>query len=109
MKNDINIELIKYWLDIIFKSPAATAQLQSFNFIIPNELMPRSVVVSKIASTIAKQLLRPSSKTSHKRRRNSIKCIIHVAIEAKLSAGDGNVFSSAVNCCGKFAGKVLKK
>ena len=108
-KNDVKIELIKYWLDIILKNPAVRGQLQRFNVIIPEELIPRSVVVSKIASTIAKQFLTPSSKGSHERRRNSIQYVIRVAKEAKLSEGDGNVLSSNVNCCGKFASKVLKK
>ena len=109
MKNNVKIELIKYWLDIILKSPAVTGQLQRFNVIILDELMPRSVVVSKIASTIAKQFLTLSSKGSHERRRNSIKYVIRVAKEAKLSEGDGKVLSSAVNYCGKFASKVLKE
>ena len=73
MKNDVKIKLIKYWLDIILKSPAVTCQLQRFNVIIPDELMPRSVVVSKIASTIAKQFLTPSSKG-----RSSIKYVARV-------------------------------
>ena len=108
MKNNVKIELIKYWLDIILKSPAVTGQLQRFNVIILDELMPRSVV-SKIASTIAKQFLTPSSKESHERRSNTIKYVIRVVKEAKLSEGDGKVLSSAVDCCGKFASKVLKE
>ena len=95
MKNDVKIELIKYWVYNILKSPAMTGQLQHFNVSIPDELMPRSIVVSKIASTIAKQFLTTSCQGSHKRRRNSIK--------------NGTVLSSAVNCCGKFASKVLKE
>ena len=98
MKNDIKIELIKYWLDIILKSPAVTSQLQSFNIIIPDKLMPRGVVISKTASTVAKQFLTPSYKESHERRRNSIKYVIHVAKEAMLSEGGGNVLPSAANC-----------
>ena len=106
MKNDVTIELIKYWLDIILKNPAVTSQLQRFNVIIPDEVIPRSVFASNIASTIAKQFLTPSTKGSDGRRRNSIKYVIRVAKEAKLSEGEGNVLSLAINCCGKVASKV---
>ena len=71
--------------------------------------MPRSVILSKIASAIAKQLLTPSSKGSHERSRNSIHCVIRVAKETKLSGGDGIVLFSAINCSGKFASNVLKE
>ena len=74
-----------------------------------DKLIPRSFVVSKIASTFAKQFLTPSSKGSHKRRRNSIKHVNCVAKEAKLSDRDDTVLFSAVNCCGKFTSKILKE
>ena len=68
MKNNVEIELVKYWLDIILKNSAVTSQLQRFNVIIPDQLMPRNTTVSKVTSIIAKQFLTLTIKESHKRK-----------------------------------------
>ena len=109
MKNNVEIELVKYCLDIILKNSEVTGQLQRFNVIIPDQLMPRNTTVSKVASIIAKQFLTSTIKESHERKRSSVKYAIRVVKEVKSSEGDHNVLSSAVNCCGKFASKFLKE
>ena len=110
MKDNIKMELVKYWLDNIFKSPAVTGLLQSFNVVIPDELLPKTALVSKIASKTADKFFTPSSNASHEVRMNSIRYIISVAKEAKLGDefGDGDILAASVNCSSEFACKVLK-
>ena len=80
---------------------------QFYDVNIPDDLLPRTIVVSRIASNTAKNFLTPSSRKSHEIRHNSIQYIISVAKQANLKEGDANILSSAVNCSQKFARKLL--
>lgn len=109
MEHSVKIELIKYWLNIIFESPAVIGLFQFHNILIPDSLLPKTFIAARIASHTAKDFLTPSSRKNHDIRQNSIKYIISVAKQANLKEGDSMILSGAVNCCQKFAQKVIKE
>lgn len=103
----VETEVLKFWLENIFSSNGVIPLFESACVNIPENLLPKSFIVSRHAEIVAKRYLDVSSKSSHTVRNNSINYIIDTARECNLTVNDTQVLSSATNCSSKFAKRVL--
>ena len=85
------------------------ALFPSLNVVIPDELLPHTLIVGRIAKHQAEQFLSQSSRLSYEVRKNSLWFIMSVAKEAQLTERDSSLLASACNCSTDFAHKILKE
>ena len=100
-------QLLQFWIENILLSRVTESLLTSCNVVIPEDLLPKSLIVIRNASTIANKYMSVSSKLPKDIRVNGTNYIIDVAKQNNLQCSDASLLSTATNCSVKFARKVL--
>ena len=101
--------MFRYWLNKLYSNRLIEHILDTIGLIIPEDLIPKTIKVSRIAAKLAETYLSRSRVTTEQKK-HGISYVTTVAKEAALDSnlhGDIELLASATSCDWHFAKEVL--
>ena len=103
-------KIFTYWLEKLYSDRMIERILDVIGIVIPDELLPKTVKISRIAAKLMQSSL-SRSRVCEEQRKVGVSFVVSVAKEAGLDnnvRGDAELLASATSCDWHFARDVLK-
>ena len=103
--------ILKYWLGVLLEAPCIESLLSNASVELDEQYLPKSVLVSRAAAKIAKQLVTSRKNVTDDLKRTGIDFAVRVGRECSLSTdvrNDIEILSKATSCHWSFSKNVLQ-